>query len=232
MIMWNRRTLLAAGAAGAGLSLLPGAAPVRAEDCVFPPSGTIHYKVLRKGDKIGEHLASFTREGDRLIARNHMEIVVKLLGIPVYRYEHESEEVWTDGWLTHVRSTTNKNGKRKELEGSRSGGALRYTVNGMKRTLAGYVLTTSLWHRDTPFERVLLDIEDGDVKGISGRLVGREKVPLGEDMVPARHFSIRSNRPKPWREIWYDERCRLVRVEFENKKDGSRITLEPTQAAT
>lgn len=226
-MLWDRRTLLAAGLAGAGLSLLPAVSRARAETCVFPPSETIHYKILRKGDKLGEHIASFTRDGNTLIARNDMEIVARLLGIPVYRYEHTSEEIWNDGWLTAVRSKTNKDGKKKRLEGSRSDHALRYTADGQKRTLSGYVLTTSLWHRDTPHERNLLDIEDGDVKTVQGHLVGTEEVPVAGNMVQAKHFRLASGGRDAWREVWYDDACRLVRVEFENGKDGSRITLEP-----
>ncbi|RDD60718.1 DUF6134 family protein [Ferruginivarius sediminum] len=223
MFELNRRDLLAAGAAGVGLSMLPRLAA--ADGCVFPPEGSIGYRVLREGDEIGQHIATFKRRGDDLIAINDIEIVVKMLGIPVYRYEHRSEEVWKKGWLTAVESTTNKDGKKKSLRGERRDEAMRLVVNGEKnRSVSGYVVTTSLWHRDTPFEQGLMDIEDGEVKLIKGQLVARETVPVGNGEVEARHYSVTGEMA---RELWYDDRCRLVRVEFNTKKDGSRIILEP-----
>lgn len=228
MFALNRRDLLAAGTAGAGLALLPWSAA--AGNCVFPPDGTVRYRVLRKGDEIGKHVTTIARRGDELIAVNDIEIVVTVLGIPAYRYEHRSREVWTKGWLTAVESETNKDGKKKSLRGERRNDALRLTIDDeKKRSMAGYVITTSLWHRDTPFEQALLDIEDGDVKLVRGEFVANEPVPVGDGRVKARYYKLRGEMA---RDLWYDERCRLVRVEFDTKKDGSRITLETASVET
>lgn len=228
-----RRELLAAGAAVAGLSLLPSVLHPSARAAGEPtqPEGTIRYRILRQGATLGEHETRVVRVGSVLEVENDMEIVARLLGIPVYRYEHRSREVWHDGRLTRVEARTNKDGKRKALEVERREHALHVMVDGERRRVAGDILTTSLWHRDTPFQRQLLDIEDGKLHAVEGHDLGEETVPVAGTPQSARHHRIaRSDRPD-WRHVWYDKAGRLVRVEFVTRKDGSRITLEPTVMA-
>jgi hypothetical protein len=219
----TRRGFLATGAAGFGLALLPRFA--LAADCRTPPLGRIVYRVLRKGSPLGEHVASFERRGEDLVVRNDIELVARIFGIPVYRYEHSNEEIWRGGVLQAVTSKTNKDGKKFDLSGERRDGVLH--VSGRKGDLAleGEVLTTSLWHPDTPFAAQLLDIEDGHMKQIEGLRKDREAVPIPQGRTTARHFRLTGDME---RDLWYDDACRLLRVEFNTKKDGSRITLEPT----
>ena len=222
MIATSRRGFLATSAA-LTVAALPRVSLAAA--CDRPPLGKIVYRVLRKGDPLGEHVATFRRDGDDLVVTNDIELVAKILGIPVYRYEHRNEEIWRDGALQAVSSHTNKDGKKFDLTAERRGGTLH--VKGRKGELAldGDVLTTSLWHPETPNAKQLLDIEDGVVKAVSGTMTGRERVPGPNGKRPAKHYRIDGDMT---RELWYDAGCRLLRVEFDTKKDGSRIVLEPT----
>lgn len=193
-------------------------------DCAFPPLGEIAYHVLREGATFGEHIATFTRDGADFVARNDIEIVARVLGIPVYRYTHWSEEVWRDGLLMEVRSKTNKDGKKDELRGERKDGVLHVRGDGKTHALPGAVLTTSLWHGRTPEAETLLDIEDADLRAVAGEFLGREEVPVANKPRPARHYLLQKEMK---RDIWYGADCRLLRVGFNTKKDGSRIELQP-----
>jgi len=249
----SRRAFLAA-TAGAALSVTATARPARphaaeggagdaTEDrpaatapadgaanggCAFPPLGEIKYHVLREGATFGEHVARFTRDGDDFVARNDIEIVARLLGIPVYRYTHWSEEVWRDGLLMELRSGTNKDGKKDEVRGERKNGVLKVRGDGKTHALPGFVLTTSLWHGRTPEAETLLDIEDADLREVAGRFVGEEQVKVAGKPQPAQHYLLSEDMK---RDIWYGADCRLLRVGFNTKKDGSRIELQPYRIA-
>jgi hypothetical protein len=247
----TRRSVLGLGVAGLGLSLAPRLA--RAADtasatstasssasngvgesalaaCDRPPLGRIAYDVVRKGDRLGEHVATFRADGADFIARNDIEIVARVLGIPVYRYEHTNEEIWRDGKLQAVTSSTNKNGKKIELAGERKGdGKLHLTGKKGELALEGPVLTTSLWHPHTPAADRLLDIEDGFMKSVTGRYEAKEEVPLPDGSTRARHYRLSGGFE---RDVWYDDACRLLRVAFETKRDGSLIVLEPKAVET
>lgn len=224
----SRRHVLAGGAAAIGLAFMPRLS-LATPECGLPQVRRISYRVLRKGSPFGEHVLTLRRAGDDLIVRNDIEIVARMFGIPVYRYEHNNEEIWRDGRLQSVSSETDKNGKAFDLSAERRDGVLH--VKGRKGELAlkGDILTTSLWHPQTPFADRLLDIEDGVMKQVSGRLESREAVPTPGGDSSARHYRLSGEME---REIWYDAACRLVRVEFNTKKDGSRITLEPVEVLT
>ena len=182
------------------------------------------YRVLRKGRKLGEHVGTVTEDGGAIIARNDVELVARLFGIPVYRYEHSSEEVWHDGILQRVTSKTNKDGKKIELRGERRKGVLHVTGRNGEIDVEGRGLTSSLWHPCTPYASHLLDIEDGVLKSVQSKPKAEEKVPTPNGGMSARHFRLTGDME---RDLWYDAGCHLLRVEFNTKKDGSRITLEP-----
>lgn len=221
----RRRHLLSAAAAGAALL----AAPPAFAGCrtLFPPTSEITYRVRREGETIGTHRVAFLRDGPDFLVRTDIDIAVKVLGFTAFRYRLKAEETWREGWLHALHSETNDDGERWKLRGERQGeageAALSFVVNGKRRTVSGYVLTSSLWHRDTPREQALLDIVKGRVRLIRGIRRGEEAVPVGDGEVTAEHWSIEGELR---REVWYDADCRLVRVEFP-AKDGSWITVEP-----
>lgn len=216
----DRRSFLGGATAGVALATLP-AWPALAQ--LFPPPGEITYRVLREGERIGSHRMAFVRDGADFIARTDIDIKVKVLGLTAFRYRLKAEETWRDGWLVGLRSRTDDDGDTYELEGERSEGALRLLVNGRRMSVSGYVLTSTLWHRDTPREQALLDVAKGRVRLIKGVLKGEERVPVDGETVTAKHYSITGELR---RDVWYDDRFRLVRVEFP-AKDGSWITVEP-----
>lgn len=227
MMHTSRRSLLAAGAAAAGLAALPRL-PRAADGCRYPPLGTIQYRVYRNGSRLGEHVATFRRKGEDLVVTNDIELVARLFGIPVYRYAHRSEEIWRDGLLRAASSTTDKDGKTFELSAERRDGVLQVRGRKGELSLQGDVITSSLWHPDTPEAQRLLDIEDGVIKRISGRRRASETVPGPDGARRAQHYRIDGDMG---RDVWYGRECRLLRVEFDTKKDGSHITLEPTAFA-
>ncbi len=220
MGMQRRRLLQLTGAALAG-ALLPGA---RAQACrVFPPDGEVDFMALRHGRVVGRHRIRFSRAGGRFVVRSDVEIETGPPGAPLFRFVHHAEEVWVDGWLHAVVSDTEDDGRRYRLRAERRDGIFQGIVNGMAFTVSGYIIPSSLWHRDTPASETLFDTVDGMVKAVGPQLVGRERVPVGGKPVEAKHYALRGQIQ---RDLWYDADCNLVRVAW-RARDGSEIALEP-----
>ena len=116
--------LLAAGPAAAASNDLALA--------TFPPAGRLDYTVVREGDDIGTQSVEFIRSGDRLTVRTHVNILVTVLGIPVFRFTHESEEQWQNGRLTAFKSKSNDDGEPRDvalrLDGDRLRGLAPVTI--------------------------------------------------------------------------------------------------------
>ena len=64
-----------------------------------PKDGVLAFDIVRNGEAIGTHTYRFDHSGDRTEVRIKTDINFRLFFIPVYRFEHESKEVWQDGKL-------------------------------------------------------------------------------------------------------------------------------------
>lgn len=217
----RRRQLLGAAAAGVAVAALPaGAFEARR---LFPAPGIMRYRVLREGDDIGHHRLEFLRRDGAFVVRTDVDIKVTILGLTAFRYRLRAEETWAGGRLQGLVSRTDDDGEEWRLAGERRDGMLQLSVNGKRRSAPGDVLPSSLWHRDTPNERALLDIVKGKLRAIEGIRRGEERVPVDDERVRASRYSITGELR---REVWYDAERRLVRVELP-AKDGSWVAVEP-----
>ena len=221
----QRRKLLTLIAATAA-ALLPAALlPLGAAGAcpVFPADGTLDFLVLRHGVAIGTHRIRFARENGRFLVRSDVEIEIVLPGAPPARYVHHAEEIWVEGWLHAVVSDTNDDGRLHRLRAERRNGIFQGTIDGAAFTASGYMIPSSLWHRDTLRSQALFDIVDARFKAVRARLIGRDWVPGPNGRVEAKRYELLGELP---RELWYDLDCNLVRAAW-LARDGSEIVLEP-----
>lgn len=217
----NRRQALVVLTGGAAGLAVPGArSPASACDG-FPDGARWHFQVLREGSAIGEHRCRFSRQGDDGVVEITIDIAVTLLGVTLFRFIHRAEEVWREGRLQSLVTSTDDDGTLWQISAAHEGGALRGEVNGVPFALPGVVIPASLWHRDTPKMRALLDPIDGRLKAVTGRDVGAETVTVAGLAVPARHIRLTGELR---RDVWYDARCAIAKVTFP-ARDGSLITL-------
>ncbi|MEC7655058.1 MAG: DUF6134 family protein, partial [Pseudomonadota bacterium] len=81
-----------------------------------PEDGILSFDIVRNGSSIGTHTYRFDQYDGRTEVRIKTEIDYRLLLIPIYRFEHESHEVWENGRLSLLESNTNENGTPVKLE--------------------------------------------------------------------------------------------------------------------
>ena len=220
----SRRHVLTGALVGGAALALPFGSMGRAAP--LPGEGVAAFRIIRADKRIGTHEISFERladGGERV--RTAIDIEVKVFGFSAYRYTHRAEEIWRRGVLDSLDTTTERsNGPDKRVRARRGGDTLRVTGSGGEHTVGGEVLTTSLWHRDTPAQSRLLGIEDGTLKTVEGSLIGRGPVVTPQGEVRAKRYAVRGEFA---RDLWYDPEGRLLRVAFTTDRDGSRIRLEP-----
>lgn len=216
--MRRRRALELLGGGVVALCI-PGAATLACGR--FPAADGWRFDVLRHGDVIGEHVFTFAQDGQDFVVEVAIDIAVAMLGITLFRFTHRAEEVWRDGLLQSLVTTTDDDGTPWRVEARRRDGALRGRVNGEEIALAGAVIPASLWHRDTTTVPALLDTIDGRMKAVTSQALGEEAVPLGATPAAARHFRLTGQLQ---RDVWYGGDCSIARVAFP-ARDGSLITL-------
>ena len=111
-LMGRRAFLIGGAGAGLVLPLVLRGTPAAAQPSGIPASGKIAFRVLRKGQHIGESTVTFTQDSDSLTVRTEVHIQVKVGPVPVYRYTHICTEHWSGNRFMGLESATNSNMSR------------------------------------------------------------------------------------------------------------------------
>jgi hypothetical protein len=135
--MIPRRAVLGA----ALLPFLPGAGHAAPADIAF--------KVIRGGAQIGTHTVRFRDDGDLLRARSDTRIQVRLAGITVYRYSHETEEAWRGARLVALDSRADRNGTPGTCQARAEGNGLRVRGTVGDNLLPGNACPLTWWRAAT-----------------------------------------------------------------------------------
>lgn len=207
----DRRALL--GAAGAGL--VAAALPARAAT-----ETTARFAVLREGDRIGDGLVAYAREGDLLRVRLDMEAKVDFGFITVFRYRHQSEELWRDGRLVGLSGRTHDDGKDYQMAARPVAEGL--AVEGSKGSFVAPadVIPLSYWHPDTVKRDTLLDASKGKLYHVAMTAAATETLETGASRVLARRWDASGDLKAS---LWYDTLGAWVRTRLTKK--GSPIDL-------
>ena len=63
----------------------------------IPENNKVKFDIIRKNKTIGSHIIDFKKNDDLLIIETDININVKILFIPAYKFSHKSQEVWKNG---------------------------------------------------------------------------------------------------------------------------------------
>ena len=135
-----------------GLALLPGVAlgpgTARAQARAGVPAD-IAFVVVREGREVGTHTVRFRAEGGLLRARSEVRIVVRLAGIPVFRYSHDTEEAWRGDRLVALDSRLDNNGRPGLCEARAEAAGLRLRGTAGEALLPPIAAPLTWWRAAT-----------------------------------------------------------------------------------
>jgi hypothetical protein len=204
---------LARTLAALAVSLLPSTVMAASA----PGSMRLDFTVLKDGDVIGHHQIELVRNGDLENVSIKTDIVVKVVYVPVYRFEHTGSEVWRAGHLVSLRSQTNDDGEKHTLQAAANGGHIEVTGDGTASQASTEIIPASLWNHDLVTQTVLLNTLTGKQMAIKVADLGADPVRVHGSSVPAHHYKVTGELE---RELWYDESNMLVLVKFKAKDDS------------
>ena len=218
----SRRNLLIAGGAFLYAPRLP-AEPAKSGLLGTPPGKSLGFNVMRKGDKIGEHLLTFDGQGDNLKVQIDVELKVGLGPIVLFRYKHHASEVWMNGQLAALDTETNDDGTHHKAIGRWSPEGFRVEGSKAKPYVAPPdALPATHWNRkqlDGPW----INTQDGRLLRPRITPMGDDKIPVASGAtIPAQHFSLTGDAVL---ETYYDNSPNWVGLNFK-AGDGSVILYE------
>ena len=184
-----------------------------------PKDGLLAFDIVRNGEAIGTHTYHFDRSGDRTEVRIKTDINFRLFFIPVYRFEHESTEVWQDGKLASLESSTNENGTPVKLQVHRDEDSLMVYGEDGNLHVDREIIPASLWNHLVLNRSQTLTTISGNVKKFEVEYVGETELEVRGKKITTQHFRLTGEFE---RELWYDKDDVLVGVRFE-ASDGSTV---------
>jgi len=187
-----------------------------------PPKGLFVYSVNRGRSTIGTQTINFQSDGEKLVVDINVKIGVKLLGLDIYGFNQDTEEVWHGNRMVAVRSMVDDDGDSRRVELAEKEGVLTGTYNGKVRTVPAGTFPNSLWHPDTIFQQQIVDTTRAKLRGTHVSGGNLETVHLPGGSVQARHYSMQGEFR---REAWYDAQGVLIAAEL-IARDGSRVRQE------
>ncbi len=186
------------------------------------------FAVRIDGEPAGAYRMTIDHPDERTyIVEADANVAVRYLVVK-YKYTYQGVEVWKDGRLVHLKSTSNDNGKRFEVLVKPDRDGLRVQVNGREHSIRPTILTTTYWRlpdgtsRSAPVS--LLDCDTGkDLNGLM-QYVGAQQISVGGQVQDCAHYRITGGVQV---DLWYDAQQRLVREQ--SLEDGHKALLELTR---
>ncbi|MCC3305313.1 DUF6134 family protein [Sneathiella sp. HT1-7] len=178
------------------------------------------FSVHRDGVPVGKHMVSFERVGDAYRVDSELNIEVKFLGISLYRFDYESEAIWSEGKLTAIDIRINDDGTNSKIRGMRHVAA--FVVNGEVHATTSHpeVYPTNHWHKGVLDQSRLFNTLTGKMNNVT-------ITDTGEETVPVRGGTVRATRYVYDGELtlmsWYDRKGRWVKMAFKAEDNSDMV---------
>ncbi len=157
---------------------------------------------------LGKHRFVVARSADSQTVEIEADFKYRFFGIPVYRYQHRNREVWRDGCLQSISSTTNDNGDQLSVEGQLVAEGFKISTQDQQRLLATQsqcVMTFAYWDQSLLQQSELLNAQTGEILPIEVRFVGLEKLQLPERVASSRRYRLLNETKDIDINVWYEQ---------------------------
>ncbi|MBM3599715.1 MAG: hypothetical protein FJX35_16005 [Alphaproteobacteria bacterium] len=189
----------------------------------IPASGVIEFDILRNGSPFGAERIDFRRDGDRLIVDIKIDMEYRLL-IPLFRYSHRSREVWKDGRLIQIDTTTDDDGEKFFVTGRATPRGFAVKSTSGEFTMPADVVPGSYWNEDMLSGRAILNTQAGKLVDSQVRKLPPEPVVARGQQVTGRVYDVTGDFNL---RLWYGDRGDWVKLRFTTRGSEIEYVLRP-----
>lgn len=182
---------------------------------------TFRFEVLLDDKLIGEHRFDIDVSGDQQRVTSQAEFEVDFLFITAYRYRHQSNELFRNGCLERLSSTTNDNGTRYKIDGSAVSNGFRVDRGENVEQFDGCVKTFAYWDSAILQQPKLLNPQTGELESVSVQRHGAEQVAVNGSEVEATRFELVTDELTI--NLWYNDELGWVRLASDTGKGAQLI---------
>ena len=178
------------------------------------------FKVYLDDQPVGEHRFSVKASNDRLQLLSEAHFDVRILAIPVYRYNHRSDERWKDNCLEQIHAITDDNGNSQEVMGEQHSSDFTLSSAGKSETLPSCIMTFAYWNPAMLSQSKLLNPQTGEWVPVKINHLGKDNIQVSEKDQLADHYHLKA--PKFDIDLWYDASGQWVGLDSK-LESGSKL---------
>ncbi|PPR48848.1 MAG: hypothetical protein CFH15_01494 [Alphaproteobacteria bacterium MarineAlpha5_Bin5] len=196
----------------------------------IPKDGKATFDFIRKNKNIGSITSIFTEEDNKLKIHTIVDIKVKVLFIPAYKFFQETTEIWKDNELIEIVGFTDFEDEREyHIKGKDKED--NFIASGMdgELILDKSIITLNYWNKNTLNQKEVFDTQKGIVREISVNKLENEIININDLKLDSEKYTLNASKnpkdlnPFPEYTLWYykDE---LIKFLFKNPKDKKIVT--------
>ena len=159
------------------------------------------FKVFLEDKPIGEQVFRLSEDGGRSRLLTEARFDVKVLFFTAYTYRHRNEEIWKDGCLERIESTTDDNGKPFRVRGEVAADGFFVETAKSRVTLPPCVQSFAYWNVDYLHAPKLLNSQTGVYEDVSMRPLGEETLEVRGAPLRARRYVLEGSKLRI--DLWY-----------------------------
>jgi len=195
----------------------------------IPDDKEVSFDVIRKNKIIGNLTTRFIEEEEKLVLHSILDINVKILFIPAYKFFQETKETWHEGKFISIDGFTDFEDDREyKINGKDEGGFFRVTGMDGLLELDENIIPLNYWNKEILKEKELFDTQKGIVRKINVVRLENEKIKINDSKLLTEKYTFNATKnpkdkgPFPEYTLWYykDE---LLKMEFKNPNDKKNI---------
>ena len=205
--------------------------PLFAHGFPIPDDNEVSFDVIRKNKIIGNLTSKFIKKDENLVLHSVLDINVKILFIPAYKFFQETKETWHNGNFISIDGFTDFEDDREyKIDGKDENGFFRVTGMDGLLELDENIIPLNYWNKKMLEEKEVFDTQKGIVRKISVKQLKNEKIKINDSKLEAEKYIFNATKnpkdkgPFPEYTLWYynDE---LLKMEFKNPNDKKTVTI-------
>lgn len=199
----------------------------------IPKNDKATFDVLRKNKVIGSVETTFVKKNDELIVNTIVDIKVKVLFIPAYKFYQNSTEIWKNGEFIKFEGYTDFEDEREYFVNGEDK-IDNFVVKGMDGALSldKDIIPLNYWNKKILNEKQVFDTQKGIIREIKVEQIEDEIIKINEkDVITSKYILNASTNPKdkgpfPEYTIWYAQNGELLKFKFINWKDNKEVVTQ------
>jgi len=184
----------------------------------------LEYELFRNDKLIGYHKYSFTRKEETLLVKSEVNFKISKLGVDLYKYFADSEEIYKNNKFFAFSSKTDKNKKKRyvNIKVDTDAGDLMIDGSSYKGKADKNFIVGTWWNHEIVKAKAQISAISGRIIDQTVTFIGKEKITIGNKTFNTLHFNFKSSdetlpeSKKLNTHIWYDEKTYLwVKAAFD-----------------